>query len=280
MEQSEGFPPLTDSHAHLDHVAERLGQQAVETLLDSYEQAWENAFPAGEASAADTSLLPFIVDIGTMPGDLADRYKRYGMRRSVRFSAGLWPGEEVFLQPAAALAALEQDIRSGYCAALGECGLDYHHMFAEPERQKALFRSQAVLAAEAGLPLVVHSRDAWMDTLAVVAELSGAVNVILHCFGYGVREAEKFIEAGCFLSFAGNISYRKSEALREALKIVPGDRFLLETDSPYMNPMPQRGKPSTSGDIVRTLDCAAEIRGCSSADLAGICQANAFRIFS
>ncbi len=259
---------FTDTHAHLALVEERLGRPAVDAVLGRY------------AAAGIATAAPFIVDIGVNPGDLARRLAGFGGHPFVRFAAGLWPGRESLANPEAALAALAADLASPRCAALGECGLDYHHMEAPERAQIALFEAQAAMAAQAGLPLLVHSREAFADTLAVAGGAAGQIPVVIHCFGYGAREAEAFLERGCHLSFAGNLTYRKSEGLREALAAAPLDRILFETDSPYMNPMPRRGEPSTSLDLGRTMAAAAEIRGLPLEELAAAAQSNALRIFS
>lgn len=271
-----GVPALySDSHAHLGLVESRLGAEAAEALLAAYSGAWESEIQNGREASA-----PFIVDIGVNPGDLAPRLERLGKYHFVQFSAGLWPGRESLERPDEALAALREDLRSPRCRALGECGLDYHHMDAPREDQIRLFEAQASMAAELGLPLIVHSRDAFEDTLAVVSGAASSVPVIIHCFGYGAREAEEFLEAGCLLSFAGNLTYKKSDGLRSALVLTPLNKLLMETDSPYMNPMPHRGKDATPLDIVRTIELAARLKEISVEELSAAAQANAFRIFS
>jgi len=263
----------TDSHAHLSLVEARLGGGAIAALLSAYSSAWE-------ASSGNAGAAPFIVDVGIRPGDLASRVERFGAYPFVRFSAGLWPGRESLEKPDEALKALKKDIGSARCRALGECGLDYHHMEAPRSEQIELFEAQVALAVDKGLPLIVHSREAFEDTLAVISSAAPLVPVVIHCFGYGEAQAASFLEKGCMLSFAGNITYKKSDELQWALKATPADRLLMETDSPYMNPMPYRGKPGTSLDIGRTIEHAARIKGVTVEDLAFAAQANAFRIFS
>jgi TatD DNase family protein len=273
-EVKAGAALFTDTHAHLSLVEERLGREAVGGLLAAY-----GLVSASHGPADDAMLRPFIVDIGTRPGDLGPRLERFDEYPFLRFTAGLWPGIESLEAPEAALTALAGDLDRPRCCALGECGLDYHHMEAPAGAQIALFEAQADLAAERELPLIVHSRDAFADTLAVVAKAARRIPVIIHCFGYGAAEAAEFLDSGCTLSFAGNLSYRSSEGLRAALALVPLDRLLFETDSPYMNPLPRRGKPSTSLDIGRTLELAAALRMLPLEDLATAAQANALRIF-
>jgi len=268
-----GLSVFSDSHAHLTLVEARLGSGAMEALLPAYSLAWAES--SGHIGAA-----PILVDVGIRPGDLAARVERFGAYPFVRFSAGLWPGRESLERPGEALERLKNDLESARCRALGECGLDYHHMEATRGEQMRLFEAQVALAVDRGLPLIVHSREAFEDTLALVSDAPSLVPVVIHCFGYGEAEAARFLEKGCALSFAGNITYKKSEGLQNALRATPLERLLMETDSPYMNPMPSRGKAGTSLDIARTIDQAARLKGLSIEALASAAQANAFRIFS
>ena len=153
-------------------------------------------------------------------------------------------------------------------------------MEAPRSEQIDLFTAQASMAADRHLPLIVHSRDAFEDTFTVVAGVASRIPVIIHCFGYGEEEARKFLELGCFLSFAGNLTYKKAEGLQRALAAAPQGSLLMETDSPYMNPMPNRGKASTSLDIARTIEVAARLKNMGVAELSSALQANAVRIFS
>lgn len=290
---------LTDSHAHLSEVLDRVGSDEFGRVIGAYESAREKA--------PEAALAPFILDMGLDPGDLAVRLARFSGYDCVRFAAGIWPGKAAFgvnagevagapscvgalsrtpqalpVRPGnddSILALLEADSDDGACVAIGECGLDYHHMEAPPERQIALFRAQAELAERRGLPLIVHSRLALGDSLAVVADFSRKIPVVIHCFSYDAEAAARFLACGCYLSFAGNLSYKKSQGIREALACTPPDRLLLETDAPYMNPEPRRGRPSTSCDIVRTLAVAAEIRGEHAGELADTVNRNAAALF-
>ncbi|MDP3179039.1 MAG: TatD family hydrolase, partial [Spirochaetaceae bacterium] len=165
-------------------------------------------------------------------------------------------------------------------AAIGEAGLDYHHDEGPRESQRELFAAQVDLAARLGLPAIVHSREAAEDSLAIVREASRrGTTVVMHCFGYGAAWARAFLDAGCYLSFAGNITYKTAGALREACALVPIDRLLFETDSPYMNPMPLRGRPSSPRDLERTVIAAAELRSQEVDELAQAVAANALRLF-
>jgi TatD DNase family protein len=194
-------------------------------------------------------------------------------------AAGVWPSAEALARPADALAALEASAAEAEAlgspvAAIGEGGLDYHHMNGERDAQIELFSGQIALAARMRLPLIVHSRDAFADTLAALSGARLSTPVIIHCFGYGPDEARAFLDLGCHLSFAGNLTYKKADALRAACALAPADRILVETDSPYMCPEPRRGRPCTPLDVGRTYAAAAAIRGVAAGELAGTVSAN------
>jgi TatD DNase family protein len=247
----EVSPAYPDSHAHLSYVAERLGPSFLPALARRY---------------ADGEAL--IVDPGVDAGDYGARKAMLGGYGFVRLAAGIWPDPSALPDMDAALAGLEADARDGSCAAIGECGLDYHWMKSPPELQERLFRGQAELALRYAKPLIVHSRAAFPDTLRICADYAGKVAVIIHCFGYDADAASDFLSRGCYLSFAGNISYKKADDLRSALRSVPLDRLLIETDAPYMNPMPRRGKDSSPFDIERTYALAAEVKKIGQDELA------------
>jgi TatD DNase family protein len=286
---------FTDSHAHLPSVADKLGAEALRAILESYAEA-------GAAAAREGRTGPLLLDPGTEPGDLPGRIALLeGAIASgfLRLAAGIWPSAENLASPARSLAALESaigdasrvassggDARAAVrIAAIGEGGLDYHHMEGSKAAQFELFSGQLDLASRLGLPMIVHSREAAADTLALIAAARPgpaslrAAPILIHCFGYGPEEARAFLDAGCWISFAGNLTYKGSEALRAALALVPEERLLLETDSPYMNPMPRRGKPSSPVDIERTFVAAAEIRGLAVEALAERVSGNARLLF-
>ncbi|HRY54374.1 MAG TPA: TatD family hydrolase [Spirochaetia bacterium] len=276
-----------DSHAHLPLVAEELGELELRAVMEAYAEAWEGEEGEGR---------PLLVDIGTEPGDLRPRRSRLrasfrsarpsspGEAPFLRLSAGVWPSEEALADPARALRELEREMAAdaaagGSLAAIGECGLDYRRMNGSRERQLELFAGQAELARRLGLPLIVHSREAFEDSFAAIEDAALGSPVLIHCFGYGPAEARAFLGLGCFLSFAGNLTYKKAGALREACALVPPDRLLLETDSPYMSPEPRRGRPCSPLDVARSYAAAAELRGSGARELELEVSANAWKLF-
>jgi TatD DNase family protein len=161
--------------------------------------------------------------------------------------------------------------------AVGEIGLDGHHGAATLPEQRVLLDRQLALADELGLPVVIHSRSADEETAAALAPFPGTV--VLHCFSEpGLLETA--LERRYFVSFAGNVTYPKADALREAAAHVPLDRLLAETDSPYLAPQPVRGRPSEPMHVRHTVATLAEVRGVPVAELASQLDTNASAAFS
>jgi TatD DNase family protein len=177
------------------------------------------------------------------------------------------------------LRELRRLLRHSRAVAVGETGLDYYRDYAPRASQRELFRAQAALAAELGMALVVHSRAAEAETLAVLAEVPAAVPVVLHCFSSpGLLPAA--LERGYFVSFAGNVTYPKAESLRLAAARVPADRILAETDSPYLAPQPVRGRPNEPAHVVYVVEALAAARSDAIGRLERQIEANAEAAFS
>lgn len=253
---------LPDTHAHLSYIEEKLGLEAVNAVLAAYSVGGS-----------------FLLDPGVDSDDFTRRKAAYGNCPAVRLAAGIWPDAAPLKDPQTHLANLEQSVADPACRAVGECGFDFHWMHGTPAEQEALFEGQIQLARRNGLPVIVHSRDAHDATLDVILRYSDSVSFVIHCFGYGPAEVRDYLDAGCHVSFSGNSTYKRSEDLRQAIALVPDDRLLLETDAPYMNPEPGRGRPSTPMDIVRTYSLVASLRNTSVAVLGDIVRKNAVRLF-
>jgi TatD DNase family protein len=169
-------------------------------------------------------------------------------------------------------------------AAIGETGLDFYRDTADPEAQRRAFSAQISIARSAAKPLVVHlrdpegSEDAVSEAFETLDREAGGVEVILHCFSTGPAWAERAAERGWYCSFAGNLTYPKSEPIREAAALVPDDRVLVETDSPFLSPQPMRGKPNQPANVVATAERLAEVRGVPYGELERTVEANAARI--
>jgi len=161
--------------------------------------------------------------------------------------------------------------------ALGEIGLDYHYDFSPRDTQRAVFVRQLELAREAGIPIVIHTREAWTDTLQILREnYSGAG--VFHCFTGGPAEAREALDLGFHLSFGGVLTFPKAEPVREAARLTPPDRLLVETDAPYLAPVPHRGKRNEPAFLVDTVRKLAEIRGTSPEEMAAVTTRNFERL--
>jgi TatD DNase family protein len=161
--------------------------------------------------------------------------------------------------------------------AVGECGLDYYRDRASRAAQAAAFKGQVQLAERHGKPLVIHTRKAGDDTLAVLRATSCAV--VLHCFSLP-EHLDEVVERGWYLSFAGNVTYPSAASLAAAAASAPAELLLLETDCPYLSPVPHRGQPNRPRYVLETLRAVAAMRGVAAGELAAQVGANAARVFA
>ena len=145
--------------------------------------------------------------------------------------------------------------------AVGECGLDYYYDHAPRDAQRLAFAEQVALAHERGLALVIHTRDAWDDTFAVLDAQGLPERTIFHCFTGGPVEARACLDRGGYLSFSGIVTFKTADDLRAAARLVPGDRLLIETDAPYLAPVPHRGRTNEPAYVPLVAACLAEVRG-------------------
>lgn len=162
--------------------------------------------------------------------------------------------------------------------AIGEIGLDYHYEGYDREKQIVLFEEQLELAKELGLPVIIHSRDAWEDTFQILKK--HRPKGILHCFSGSAETAREIVKLGMYIGFTGVLTFKNAKKALKALAVVPMDRLLLETDCPYMAPVPFRGKRCDSSMIAYTAEKAAEIKGTDVQELVDITCENGKRIYS
>ncbi len=166
--------------------------------------------------------------------------------------------------------------------AIGEAGLDYHYDYATPEVQEKGFRQHIAASRETGLPLVIHSRDAEQDTAKILEEetAKGAFKPLLHCFSSGAELAHRGMAVGAYLSFSGIVTFNSAKEIQQVAKEAPADRILVETDAPYLAPVPHRGKKNEPGYTRYTLEKLAELRGVSVEEMAKVTTENFLRLFS
>ncbi|WP_273759955.1 TatD family hydrolase [Bartonella sp. ML70XJBT.G] len=166
--------------------------------------------------------------------------------------------------------------------AFGEVGLDYHYDYSSPEEQKKVFQEHIIASRETQLPLVIHSRNADSDMEKILREQikEGAFPFVLHCYSSGMQLARAGIELGGYLSFSGILTFKNALEIREVAKIVPQDYLLVETDAPFLAPVPHRGKTNEPSFVRYTAAILAETIGLSLEEVAQITTHNAFRLFS
>lgn len=202
----------------------------------------------------------------------------------VRFSIGIHPhasgkyAGNVSGSVAATATAIDGQ---PHTCAVGEIGLDYHYDFAPKGVQKEVFAGQVALAVSRDLPVVIHSRDAMADTIDVLKEAGqGRVRGVIHCFTGSADEARMALEIGFYVSFAGILTFPRAQSLRDAAAIVPLDRVLVETDSPFLAPVPHRGKRNEPAWVTETLSTLAGVKGIPVAEAGEIVRQNAARLFA
>jgi TatD DNase family protein len=178
-----------------------------------------------------------------------------------------------------ALARIEELARLPQVRAVGETGLDYFREWAGHEDQHASFRAHIEIAKRTGKALVIHDRDAHDDVLRVLAEEGAPDVVVFHSFSGDAEMAKKCVDAGYFMSFSGPVTYKNAGYLREAAEIAPKELILVETDAPYLPPVPHRGKPNAPYLIPLTLRCIAEVKSMSENDLCAAVNANGEQVF-
>ncbi|MFO1118353.1 MAG: TatD family hydrolase [Beijerinckiaceae bacterium] len=186
------------------------------------------------------------------------------------------------LEPEASAAQIVELASHPKCVGIGEAGLDYHYDRAPRETAQRVFRAHIQAARDSGLPLVIHTRDAEDDTAKILEEEmgKGAFKALLHCFTGSRDLAERALALGLYISFSGVVTFKNSQELRDIARDAPLDRLLVETDAPFLAPVPYRGKRNEPAFVAETARVVAEARGASAAEIAAATTANALRLFA
>jgi TatD DNase family protein len=246
---------LIDTHAHLDACADR---------------------PSALLRRAREAGVDRVLTIGTGIDSCREAIALVERHEEVYAALGIDP-HQAGGSEAGRIDELRELFTHERAVAVGETGLDFFRDHAPHDRQLRLFEAQLELASELGKPVVIHNRDADDETARVLAGFVGTV--VLHCFS-SPGLLEPALERGYYVSFAGNVTFPKAEALRSAAARVPAERILAETDSPYLAPQPRRGRPNEPAYVVHTLAALAAARGEDPDDLAAQIDANAAAAFS
>jgi TatD DNase family protein len=251
---------LVDSHCHLDD----------ELFAQDRDAAIERARAAG---------IERMMAIGTGggPADLEVAIRVAAQYPFIYATVGVHPHDAAKATPET-FARMADLARQPKVLAIGEIGLDYHYDFSPRDVQRSVFVAQLGLAARAGKPIVIHTREAWDDTLAIIRESGLPNGGIMHCFTGGPKEAEQALELGFHLSFGGILTFPKADNVRQAAALTPADRLLVETDAPYLAPVPHRGKRNEPAFMVETARRLGEVRGVTPDDIASVTTRNFDRL--
>jgi len=168
---------------------------------------------------------------------------------------------------------------AGRIVGIGECGLDYHYNYSPGEAQRRAFAEQIGLAHRHELPLIVHTREAWDDTFALLEREGVPKGLILHCFSGGPDEAQRCLDLGAYISFSGIVTFKKAADVRAAAKLCPLERLLIETDSPFLAPVPHRGHQNEPMWVPLVGAAVAELKGIPVAHVAKVTEENASAVF-
>lgn len=202
-------------------------------------------------------------------------------RRGRAQGLALWPTAGVHPHDAkGGLGALADLLGRPEVVGVGECGFDYYYEHSDRAVQREVFAAQIELARRTDLTLVVHTRDAWDDTFAVLDEVGVPERTIIHCFSGGPAEARRCLERGAYLSFSGIITFKNAADTRDAAALCPLDRLLVETDAPFLAPVPHRGKPNEPAWVALVGAAVAAARGVDTADVEAATWANTEAAFA
>jgi TatD DNase family protein len=243
--------PWTDSHCH-------IGDERIPGGLDA-------ALAAAREADVDTMVV-----VGTDEEQSARAVALASEHEDLWATVGLHPHDAVD-----GVESVVGLLDRPKVVAVGECGLDYHYDHSPRDAQRVAFARQIQLAHERGLALVIHTREAWDDTFDVLAASGVPDRTVFHCFTGGAAEARRALDVGGFLSFSGIVTFKNAGDIREAAALCPADRLLVETDSPYLAPIPHRGRPNQPAYVPLVGAALAEVRKVNVGRIADDTQANA-----
>ncbi len=255
---------LIDSHCHLDRLEFNHPDENLQTVL---------------AQARDRHIGGFLcVDIDL--DNFADVKRIAESAPDIWCSAGVHPLADLNPEQLDSVRLKSMAKSSAKVVAIGECGLDYYYKKDRQAQQRAVFEKQLAVAMELELPVIVHTRDAREDTLALLDKYtSQGLKGVLHCFTESMDMALAALEMGFYISFSGIITFRNASSLRDVVQAVPLDRLLVETDSPYLAPVPHRGKSNRPTWVLEVAEKVAEVKGLDLAEVANQTTRNFHHLF-
>jgi TatD DNase family protein len=225
------------------------------------------------------------IDVSVTPEDFEERQELAAAYPQLRLTAGIYPSEARRFTSEGGTAnsilyrMIEEQLDHPLVVAIGEIGLDAFHDYAPMEMQRELFDAQLDLAKRRNLPVVIHNRDADLPTLESLRAAALPYAGMMHCFSSDYAAASQFVDMGFLISFAGNVTFKSSHDLQEVVRRLPITSLLIETDSPYLAPMPMRGRPNHPGYVGHTYEFVAALRAISVDGLVDAVQSNFNRLF-
>lgn len=254
---------LVDSHCHLDFP----------DFEDDLDGVIERARAAG---------IGWMLTIGTRLSRFDGVLAIADARDNVFCSVGIHPHEAAKEPEVTAEHLVRMAARHPKIVAFGETGLDFFYEHSPRDAQERAFRTHIAAAREAGLPVIVHTRDADPETIAILRDEQerGPFTGVIHCFSSGRGMAEAAIDMGMYVSLSGIVTFRRADELRDIVRDLPLDRLLVETDAPYLAPIPKRGKTNEPAFTAYTAACVAEVKGVSAEELAERTTGNFFALFA
>ena len=261
---ANGMAMFYDTHAHLDYPDYANDQTEV-------------------IARAQAAGITKIISIGTSLGS-SERAIRLAEQFPSVYAAVGWHQTEVMQAPADLRPALREYAKHPKVVAIGEIGLDYHHLPGSQggnvgddahykQRQADIFLQQIEVASEAGLNCIIHQRDAFDDTLAQFKPFAGKVQGVFHCFGENADRLRRVLEIGSLVSFTGIVTFKNGQNVRDTVTATPLDKFMLETDCPYLAPVPHRGQRCEPAYVKEISEVVAQVKGCSLEELStATCQ--------
>ncbi|TRW26800.1 TatD family deoxyribonuclease [Criibacterium bergeronii] len=250
---------IFDSHAHLDdeafdidrkQVIEYIKNEGISYIID----------PASDISSSRKSV------------ELSKKYD------FIYSAVGIHPHEAKYMDDTA-MKELKNLCKNEKTVAIGEIGLDYYYDYSPRQTQKEVFEQQIYLAKEMDLPFIIHSRDAASDTLDMLKSCKKDTPCVLHCFSQSLEMAKEYLKLGCYLSFAGPLTFKKSKNLQEVVAYAPLDMIFIETDSPYLTPEPKRGKRNDPSNVKFVGKKLAELKNMPEEEIFEITAKNALKFF-
>ncbi len=258
---------LFDSHAHYD------------------DERFVEEFEGGTDGAIEKAVSEGVVGIINVGSNIETSENSIALAEKYSFIyavVGIHPSDAQRLPSdkiESALYRVEELAKHEKVVAIGEIGLDYHYDYLDKERQAYFFDAQMQIARRVGLPVVIHTRDAFGDTLDILNRHPDVTGV-MHSYSGSAESARQLCEKGWYISFSGPVTYKNANKVKEAAAVVPSDKILIETDCPYLPPVPHRGELNYSGYMKFTCEAVANIRGISIEDAARITRENACRFFN